>query len=327
REGVLIRNRRVLPFLGKESCYVFDKTGTLTEGKFQLLRGLEKLEEEERMLLWNLARHSLHPVSTAIVKAIEESGECRKIDLKGVEELSGKGLVGSWNGKRLALGSPAHCSEQGIELKMMGEEKKSSVNRVEGEIVSKTYFAIGRSVLAEILLGDRLRLDAVSATGMFVGSRWLLSGDAEPSVRAVANQCRFDDWRAGLAPLEKRAFVDRLKEDGEVVLMLGDGINDAPSLTAAHIGVCVVNATDLSAQICDILLTDHRLDRVALASKKGKKAHGIVRQNLVWSFSYNIVGIGLAVTGNLSPLYAAFAMVASSIFVLLNANRMRKGVC
>ena len=150
----------------------------------------------------------------------------------------------------------------------------------------------------------------------------LVSGDSAAPVKKVAESCGIDAWYAGYHPMQKRKLIDRLRKEGEIIAMLGDGMNDAPALTAAHVGIAVVSATDMSVQVSDLLMTTksfQSLIHLRLAAWKGRK---IVNQNLFWAFIYNCGGIALAAAGMLTPLFAAFAMVMSSLIVLLNSQRI-----
>jgi Cu2+-exporting ATPase len=141
-------------------------------------------------------------------------------------------------------------------------------------------------------------------------------------VAQAARACGFDIWQSVCTPLQKREYIESLREQGHIVCMIGDGINDAPALTVAQIGISVVSATDLSIQVSDLLLTTDRLQIIPKIRTLATKGRRIVHQNLFWAFVYNVIGVGLAAMGWLSPIFAAFAMVASSLMVLLNAKRI-----
>jgi P-type E1-E2 ATPase len=150
----------------------------------------------------------------------------------------------------------------------------------------------------------------------------LVSGDGDKVVAKVAQVCQINEWHAGFHPLDKKALVDQLMDRGEIVAMIGDGINDAPALTASHIGIAVVSASDISIQVSDLLMTTNNFQALTMLRQAALKGRKIVKQNLFWAFFYNCIGIALAMTGMLTPLFAAFAMIMSSLIVLLNAQRM-----
>lgn len=290
--GVIVRNRGCLPLLGSEATLVFDKTGTVTEGIFAVQSGLESLTGLERGLLKALTARSVHPISLAIHRAIDEE----PVEMEQIEESIGKGMSGIYRGKRYLLGSPRFVGRK-------ADDTKTTV-----------YFNEN-----PIILGDAIRSGAEEVIANLSAETVLLSGDNCGAVEAVASRCRFDTWVGECNPLEKRERIQKMKRP---VCMVGDGINDAPALTAADIGISVVTATDISIQVSDLLLTSDRLDLLPKMFALARRGRRIVRQNLFWAFFYNTAGIFLAATGQLSPLFAAFAMVTSSLIVLFNSNRV-----
>lgn len=315
KKGAIVRNRGCLPFLGKEAVFIFDKTGTITEGKFTVLEGLNHLKVEDQSFLKALVSCSNHPIAIAINKKLE----VRVAKMESIEEVIGKGMRG-WDGEdSYYLGSASFLKEQGVILPPIVSLPLTSVN-------TTVFFAKNGVCLATIALGDRIRLSIKEVLQELKPvETWLVSGDSKETVEYVAGQCGFDRWVGEYHPLQKRQLVEELKKKGKIVAMLGDGINDAPALTASHLGIAVVSATDISIQVSDILLTSDKLQTINAIRQIGIKGHRILKQNLFWAFFYNVVGIGLAIIGWLSPLFAAFAMVVSSLIVLLNAQRISKG--
>jgi len=308
--GVIIRNRGCLQYLGQETVFVFDKTGTITEGKFTVLSGLEALSFKEKQILKGMVMHSNHPISLAINQALL----CPPLALQSVEEVIGKGMKGV-EGEVYLLGSRNYLTEEGVSL-----EKR------EGTSETQVYFAKGKGCPTEILMGDRIRSDAREAISSLGQTRTLLvSGDSTSTVEFVARACGFKEWRAECTPWEKRELIKTLREEEKAIVgVLGDGINDAPALTMAHVGIAVVNASDISIQVSDILLTSDRLMLIEKIRQLSTFSRKIVKQNLFWAFFYNVIGIFLAMMGWLSPLFAAFAMMTSSFIVLLNAQRLKQ---
>lgn len=311
--GAIVRNRGCLSLLGKESVFLFDKTGTVTEGFFTILYGLEVLSERQRALLKGLAMQSNHLISRAIAQAIPEN----PLPLLHVEELIGKGMRAVFQDAWLHLGSAEFMRQLGIT------PTEVKVDRLD-PIHSIVYFAIDGKCVSCIVLGDRIRENVQEVIkSLHPAKLILLSGDSESVVKAVAHSCGFSEWHSECSPLQKKEFVESLRKQGLIVCMLGDGINDAPALTSAHVGISVVSATDLSIQVSDILLTTDRLKVIPRIRDLAKLGHKIVYQNLFWAFFYNLAGIWLAMTGMLTPIFAAFAMVMSSLIVLFNAKRIR----
>ncbi len=313
--GAIVRNRGCLPFLGKETIFIFDKTGTVTEGKFTVLSGLEHLSFEECTCLKRLVSQSNHPIAVALHRTLLVPSA----QFQQIEEISGKGLKGVNRQDTYYLGSAEFLKENQVLISSLHLDKQNM--EWMGTVV---FFAKNQECLTCLLLGDRLREDAIEVIKSLAPLKtWLVSGDSSFAVEKVAKNCSFTEWRAECHPLQKREIVDALRQKGEIVAMLGDGINDAPSLTAAHIGIAVVSAADVSIQVSDILLTTDRLPVLLQLRQIAIKGHRMIKQNLFWAFFYNVIGIGLAMGGILSPIFAAFAMVTSSLIVLLNAQRIR----
>lgn len=312
--GILVRNRGCLAFLGKETVFVFDKTGTVTEGHFTVCGGLESLTFEEKMALKGLVAQSLHPIAIALQTTLL----CPPSSFEKIEEIVGKGIQGILNEKKYVLGSAIFMNELGVFL----HEKEA---KSDSSILTTVYFGFEGRCLAAIHLGDRLKPGIEHFIRLLFPIRTLLvSGDAEAPVAKVAAVCGFDAWKSGYHPLQKKELIDSLRKEGQIIAMLGDGMNDAPALTASHIGIAVVSASDISIQVSDLLLTTSNFQSLSLLRRIVVKGRKIIRQNLFWAFFYNCVGLGLAAMGLLTPLFAACAMVLSSFIVLINAQRLSK---
>lgn len=281
--GVLIRNRNALFKLGKDPHFFFDKTGTLTEGIFSVISGLEMLCDEERTLLGRMASSSTHPICLALARG----------EPLAVEEIAGRGILY----KNALLGSARFLREKGVVVPHKESEH------------SLVYFAFDGVCRAVIEVGDKMRaLPPLTGT--------ILSGDREEVVAKVAQALSLG-WKSGLDPLEKRAVI--LQAAGTTV-MVGDGINDAAALAAASVGISVTSGSDVSIQVADMVVSDlAALPTLVHLSKQGLR---ICRQNLFWAFFYNVVGIGFACFGLLSPLMAAAAMSLSSLSVLISSFRI-----
>lgn len=310
-KGAIVRNRGCLPLLSRISTFVFDKTGTVTEGKFTVLQGMENLTPDQKRALKTVAMQSTHPIACAVAEAVD----AEPLPITQVEERTGKGISGCMEGITYTLGSASWFHERGMKLL---EPTRPFLG-----VVSKVYFAAENTPLTCLVLGDRVRPGMDTLIRSLPCPTLLLSGDSNACVEAVAQACSFTYWKGERQPLQKREEIESLCQKGEIVGMVGDGINDAPSLTAAHVGISVMTATDMSIQVSDILLTTDLLHSFPDLQKIALKGQRIVRQNLFWAFSYNVVGVGLAMAGYLSPVFAAFAMVASSLIVILNAQRLK----
>ncbi len=311
--GVIVRNRGALQFLGRENWFVFDKTGTITEGRFKVISGMDQLSQNEFSLLYGLVAKSNHPIAAAI------AGTSFGIETKftKIEEVAGKGLRGYLNDEIYLLGSAKFLEEHGYKIAAEDHNEQTSI--------STTIYFSGNSSPKKLVLGDCLREDvAKTLKALSPAKTFLLSGDGKSCVKFVAHQCGFSEFLAQATPLDKREKVEQLKVNHQIICMVGDGINDAPALTSAHVGISVLSASDISIQVSDILLTTDRLDVIPKLRSLAIKGRRIIHQNLFWAFFYNVIGIGLASAGLLSPIFAAFAMVTSSLIVLFNAQRLRR---
>ena len=293
-KGVLVRNRTALRYLGRETLMAFDKTGTITEGRFEVLSGLEALDAEQKSILKGLVCHSSHPIAQAILNSLPDAA----FAFDTIEEVAGQGIrSGSY-----ALGS-AHF------VHIPDEEHP----------FTQVYFVKNSTLLAKITLGDRLRSNFPSLPIRTV----LLSGDSLSATAHIARETQFSEFHARCSPADKKHFIDTWKKEGNIVAMVGDGINDAPSLTAAHVGISLCSASDISIQVSDLLLTSNNLSILPEIRTLAQRGRAILHQNLFWAFFYNFLGLFLAVAGLLSPLFAAFAMIMSSLTVLFNARRLK----
>jgi P-type Cu2+ transporter len=212
-------------------------------------------------------------------------------------------MEGSYRGKHYLLGSERFLREKGVE--------------VPPARTTAVFFAENGLLLSEICLGDRLRPNLARVEGV------ILSGDSPHLVSRLAKQIGYRWGKGGLDPLQKREEILKLKGKGRPIVMVGDGVNDAPAMTAADVSISVVSATDLAVEVSDILLTTDHLDSLPLLCKLSRKCRTIIHQNLFWAFFYNTIGVGLAFFGLLNPLIAASAMILSSLFVTLNSFRLK----
>jgi P-type E1-E2 ATPase len=272
--GIIVRNRRAFMFLGKETLFAFDKTGTVTEGSFHVLSGLENLDGEHLKILKGLSSQSNHPISLAISKNI--NGDLISPD--SFIEVAGKGLRGILNGKRYLLGSDLFLKQEGVAIP------------IHESAITTVYFAEEGSCLTTLSLGDQVKHGFKDVIQSLTGIKTvLLSGDSERVVSAVGKTCGFTEWKWRYSPLQKQEYIHTEKDKGEIICMMGDGINDAPALTAAHTGISVVSATDISIQVSDILLTTDRMEVIPKMRALAIRGRKIVSQNLFWAFFYNCI--------------------------------------
>lgn len=345
--GVLIKNGAALEQAGHISVLAVDKTGTLTTGK-PVLTGLTMLESpagmDENILLGmaaSLEGRSEHPLALAIVNAAKDRS-LAMLPVEDVQVAPGMGISGqvaAQGGPQstyvgIAVGNLAFMAERGLEVP---ETTQRILAQLAQQGQTPLLLAVeqqGRSQLAGILaLADALRPESASVVSRLraMGVRVvMLTGDNERTARAVAHLAGVDEIAAGLLPADKAAYVRRLQDEGHVVGMVGDGINDAPALAAAHVGMAVGTGVDVSAEAGDIVLMRDGMEAVLTALALSRATMRNIRQNLFWAFGYNVLGLPVAAGllhafggPMLSPMLAGTAMALSSVSVVTNALRLR----
>ena len=333
RAGVLIRNAEALEVLGKIDTLVLDKTGTLTEGKPQVsgVNPAKPWREDELLrLVASAERASEHPLAAAIV----EEAQRRKLVLAEPHEFqssTGRGVSAVVDGRHVAIGSEAFIREQGIAVASARELHSS---RGYGRLL---FIAVDGQLAGWIEIADRLKPSAVPAVRALraMGVRVLmLTGDARSVAMVTARELelRSEDVEAEVLPEQKLEVIRRLQSEGHIVAMAGDGVNDAPALAAANVGVAMGTGTDIAMEAGSVTLLRGDLMAIVAALRLSRATMRVIRQNLFWAFIYNAVGVPLAagalypVFGSaalLSPIIAAAAMSFSSVSVIGNSLRLR----
>jgi heavy metal translocating P-type ATPase len=309
RRGILVSDTRVLETIGGVDMVILDKTGTATLGEFALLEGAgdtSRMAELAAVEAW-----SEHPIAKAL--AGQASAAMRAQD---VTMFPGRGIAGEVNGTRYFLGNRSLAEELGAE---------AAGFPLAGSIV---YFGWDGETRGALSFGDRVRPDAgaLCADLRRRGIRtMLLSGDTREATEAIAAQIGADEWVAEALPERKVAIIGELQQRGKVVAMIGDGVNDAPSLAQADLGIALGSGADIAMQAAPLVLMGRSLGGVSETLDLARRTFTIVRQNLFWAFAYNVVGITLAMAGVLNPILAAAAMVLSSLSVIGNSRRLAKG--
>jgi len=321
RHGILIKDAEALERAHEVSTVVFDKTGTLTSGTPRIahLAALDGNEDSLLSLAGALQRGSEHPLAKAVLDACSERG-LTVPDISESQSLSGRGIAGSLDGRRLALGNQRLLEELGLTPGSLGESAQAW--EAEGRTLSWLIEqgAVPR-VLGLFAFGDTLKPGAsaaVQALNQRDITSHLLTGDNRGSAQVVAQALGIANVHAQVLPADKSAIVQALKKNA-VVAMVGDGINDAPALAAADIGIAMGGGTDVAMHAAGITLMrgDPRL--VPAALDISRKTYAKIRQNLFWAFVYNLIGIPLAAFGWLNPVLAGAAMALSSVSVVSNA--------
>jgi Cu2+-exporting ATPase len=304
RAGLFLNDATGLEKLGEIDTIVFDKTGTLTLPEPRVANAQE-IAPDLLELAARLARSSHHPLALALVRSIGA-----RAPLDEARETPGQGVAAPFDGGEARLGSAAFC---GFDSGGADDE------------ASAIYIRHGAR-WAKLRIRQSLRADAVETVAALRkrGMRiFILSGDRPEAVAPIAQVLGVADWRGGQKPAEKIAFIEQLKEQGARVLMVGDGLNDAPALAAAYASLSPIDAVHLTQTQADAVFLGERLTPVASALTISRRARSLMRQNLTFAIGYNIIAVPVAMAGHASPLFAALAMSGSSILVTLNALRLR----
>lgn len=328
--GVLVRNAEALERFSAVDTLVVDKTGTLTEGK-PTLTAVEPVEGSADDLLAAVAAleaASEHPLAGAIVAGAEAKGLALP-EVSGFSSIPGKGISGTVGGETLAIGNAAMMAEAGADVAPLQEA--AARRRAEGETV--VYVARGGRLAGLIAVADPVKANAkeaiaaLHAEGLFIV---MLTGDEERTARAVAARLGIDEVIAGVLPADKQAHVKRLQAEGRVVAMAGDGVNDAPALAQADVGIAMGTGADVAVESAGVTLVRGDLSGLVKARRLSRATLANIKQNLFFAFIYNGVGVPVAagvlypVFGLLlSPMIAALAMSLSSVSVIANALRLR----
>jgi Cu+-exporting ATPase len=323
--GVLIKNAEALETLEKVDTIVFDKTGTLTEGKPKVTA---YSDVETLRLAASLERASEHPLASAIVESAGQQN-LRLSDVSGFEYVPGKGIKGSVEGKRIAAGNSALMTDLGV----FGSGRKNAILVGTTPGATQIYIAVDGQYAGNIAISDPLKASAAGALRELKaqGMRLvMLTGDNQATAQELAHVLGIEDFRAEVLPAQKAEIVKRLQKEGRIVAMAGDGINDAPALAQAQVGIAMGTGTDIAIESGGITLLKGDLEGILRARKLSKATMRNIRQNLFFAFIYNSIGVPIAagvlypIFGILlSPILAAAAMSLSSVSVITNSLRLR----
>jgi len=331
RQGVLIKNAAALQALEKVDTVVVDKTGTLTEGRPRLVEvELAAGHDAERVhaLVAAAERGSEHPLAEAIVAGLDERTSARRTASE-FESVTGKGIVATVDGSRVAIGSPALMQDEGVDAGALTD----AADRARREGATAVFAAIDRRAVALLVVADPIKettrraIDALHARGMTVV---MLTGDNRTTAQAIAATLGIDRVEAEALPDQKADIIRRLQSEGRRVAMAGDGVNDAPALAQADVGVAMGTGAGVAIESASITLVGGDLNGLVRALDLSRAAMRNIRQNLFFAFVYNAAGVPVAagvlypVLGVLlSPMIAAAAMSFSSVSVIANSLRLR----
>lgn len=329
REGILVKDAGTLEALGTVTTVVLDKTGTLTLGR-PILTHVEDTgglgQDRLLQLIASLEQYSEHPLAGAIREAAKQRS-LPLIETKDFQVLAGRGVEATIDGKRYRVGNLPSMNELGIKVdpSLIASHTENGGTPV--------FVSEGKTLLGFLIVADALKENAVQAVESLrqLGMEpILLSGDDKRTAEYIAHQVGITRVVAGVLPEGKRQFIRILKEEGKKVAMVGDGINDAPALAEANVGIAMATGTDVALETAGITLLYGDLSKLVRAIRLSRATMRTIRQNLFWAFLYNVIGIPLAagifypLTGwLLSPVFAGLAMAFSSVSVVTNALRLK----
>jgi Cu+-exporting ATPase len=330
--GVLIKNAEALEVLEKVDTLIVDKTGTLTEGKPRLASIVSVHEGEESELLRlaaSLERGSEHPLATAFLSAAQEK-ELGLSEAANFQSVTGKGIMGTVDGKSVALGNQKLIET--LEIRSNNLQDLAENLRQDGQTVM--FVLIGDAVAGLVGMSDPIKQSTPEAIRLLHedGIRIvMLTGDSRTTAEAVARKLGIDEVQAEVLPEQKGQVVKRFQDEGHIVAMAGDGINDAPALAQAHVGIAMGTGTDVAMESASITLVKGDLRGIAKARRLSRGTMHNIRQNLFFAFIYNVLGVPIAAGVLypffgllLSPMIASAAMTFSSVSVIGNALRLNK---
>jgi Cu2+-exporting ATPase len=314
--GILFRGGDILEMTGRIDLVAFDKTGTLTLGKPTVDQIIPATGHSEKVVLQlaSLAESgSSHPLALGIMAKAKASGILPEV-AKSVETIPGQGLRMAGDQGEILVGSRTFLTERGVEIPP-----------IEAGALTEVYVSLNRSWCGVLLIHDPLRDEAgqaVSNLQQFGLKTVLLTGDHSKAAEQISTKLAITNYQASLSPADKATWILNQQQSGQRIMMVGDGINDAPALSSADVGCAMAGGTDIALETSDLVLTKPNLGRLYEAIFIARKALQVIKQNLFWAFAYNLVTIPLAASGKLAPVWAAVAMASSSVLVVSNSLRL-----
>jgi len=329
--NILIKDAESLELAYRMDTIVLDKTGTITEGK-PIVEIIEWRTMEDKLnwqnILFSIERLSEHPLAESVVKHLEKSSLI--VPLTEVNSITGKGIIGMHENKQYYAGGMKLINEAGIKME---SRLKELAERWEEKAATVIYFADGNNVLAILSVSDKIRdtsADAVKQFGEMGIDVFLVTGDNIKTAESVAKKAGIQNLKAGMMPSEKAEFIKILQQQGKIVGMVGDGINDSQALAEADVSIAMGKGSDIAIDASKMTIIGNDLSIIPAAIRLSRNTVKTIRQNLFWAFIYNIIGIPLAagvlfpVNGFLlNPMIAGAAMALSSVSVVSNSLRLK----
>ncbi len=320
--GILIKSGETLEKTKKISTIVFDKTGTLTVGKPKVIDFILTNQSELNYLQYaaSLERKSEHPISTSIVE-LAKSRDIELVDVEQIKIHSGFGIEGIIEGNHIVIGNESLMNLNKIPL-----DDKINNGIIQNDGSSLVYLAVNNELAGIFIIKDPIKdsaMDAISKMKTMGIKTVMITGDRMQTAQSVASQLGIDEFVAEVLPENKAKIIAKYQEQGEIVAMVGDGINDAPALAKSDIAIAMGAGTDIAIETASIVIINNNLMNVVKAINLSNITLRAIKQNLFWAFIYNTIGIPLAAIGILNPMIAALAMSFSSVSVLTNSLRIR----
>jgi len=320
KKGIIFKNSEVFEKISKIKHFVFDKTGTITSGKMFIINIQtfnNYTDEEVLQIASSLERYSEHPIAYSIVKEANK----RKLDIKkafGFKYTIGKGIKGFLKGKEIIIGNFDYLIENNVNIQKDYKIDNNLVN---------VFIAYDKNLIGIITLKDEIRKDIKELIEYLKSKNkkvYILSGDKKDTVQLIANELSIDNFESKVLPEEKLKFINNLQKDKEMVAMIGDGINDAPAMVKADLGITISPRNDLAKLKADLILLGENFDLLSKAISISEKTYKVIKENLTLSLVYNFFAIPFAMTGYITPFIASIIMPLSSLIVLFNSLKLTR---
>jgi Cu2+-exporting ATPase len=331
--NILIKDAESLEIANKVNAIVLDKTGTITEGKPEVTDLLWLVEEKNKgfyqSILQEMELSSEHPLADAVVRRLRDS-TTNSISLSAFESITGKGVKAQYEDEIYLVGNKSLLKDFNIGIDSRTE---AQVTTLQNQAKTVIYFASYTQVLAILAIADRIKETSIQAIETLQNQGievYMLTGDNQQTAKAVAQQTGLLHYKAEVLPSDKADFIKKLQDEGKIVAMVGDGINDSQALAQADVSIAMGKGSDIAMDVAKMTLITSDLNMIPKALKLSGKTVQTIKQNLFWAFIYNIIGIPLA-AGLLYPFYgflldpmiAGAAMALSSVSVVSNSLRLR----
>lgn len=329
-KGILIKDAESLELAKKVNAIILDKTGTITEGKPKVtaIKWFEEYNEQHQKILYSIEKSSEHPLADAITEHLKDNSEF--LNDIAIENISGQGIEGKFEQRTYIIGNELLAKERNIEISAVARKWIDQQLYAAQTVV---LFCDEKSVLAAIAIADQIKptskqaIQQLQKEGIKV---YMLTGDNEQTANAVVKELDIDEYRANVLPADKAAFVKQLQEKGNVVAMVGDGINDSTALAQADVSIAMGKGSDIAMDVAKMTIISSDLAKILEAIHLSKNTVKAIKQNLFWAFIYNVIGIPIAagilfpINGFLlDPMWAGAAMALSSVSVVSNSLRLK----